>query len=94
MSKPNTQAFSYKRLSGTGSTLVFTGDCLLAGVACSAGTSPTISIYDGTSSSGAVVVSSFPLTAGQFVQLPFALSTGLYVTLGGTSPDVTLAWLA
>jgi hypothetical protein len=94
MAKGNLQAFSYKHLSGAGSTQVFTGDGVLGGIFCASGSAtPTCTIYDDTTATN-ILVNTFTMTPGQWYQLPFAFAKGLLVVLGGTTPDATVAYLA
>lgn len=82
------EAYSFKSVATTASTIVPI-PCVLGGVLAASGTSPTIAIKDG-GSSGTVVLGTMTLTAGTFVRIPAALSTSLYVEVGGTSPVVTV----
>lgn len=81
---------SYKQITATANIQSFPSNIL--GVFCSASTSGTCTIYDdaGTGTT-TLVVASFPLVAGQYYNLPFGLSKGLYVVLGGTA-SVTVAF--
>jgi hypothetical protein len=93
MAKGNLASLSYTRITSASSKQITASDTVLGKVLCSAGISPTITVIDG-SSSGTTVLNAFPLTPGQAVELNIALTAGLYVTIGGTSPDVTIAWAA
>lgn len=91
MGAPVIECGSYKNI--TASTLVFTGPCQLLGIfVASASATPTIKVWDNTSAAAPVVVNTFVPSAGVFYPLPFSLTTGLYVTIGGTV-DCTVSWL-
>lgn len=65
---------------------------LLGGIFVSAASNtPTITIYDGTSTSGTALVSVFTPVAGTFYPIPAAYGAGLYVAIGGTI-SCTVFW--
>jgi hypothetical protein len=59
---------------------VFSGQGGLAGFFAS--TAGTVQVRDGNAT-GTIIVASFPVTAGIFYSMPFGISTGLYIELGG-----------
>lgn len=64
----------------------------LVGLLAASGTSVTAVIYDdadGTCSSG-VISGTLSLTNGTFLKFPSRHSTGICITIGGTSPNVTV----
>lgn len=64
----------------------------LVGLLSASGTSVTAVIYDdadGTCSSG-VLSGTLSLTNGTFLKFPSRHSTGICITIGGTSPNVTV----
>jgi hypothetical protein len=93
MAKGNIQAFNPYRVVGAVSKVIFVGDGVLGGVFCSAGTTPTLTLYDGVDATGTLLVNAMPLTPGQWTPLPFGISKGVFVTIGGTTPDVTIGFL-
>lgn len=85
-----TEAGEYTNISA--STLIRTGSGHLLGIfVASASATPTIKVWDNTSAAGSIIVNTFTPVAGTFYPLPFAYSTGLYVSIGGTV-DCTVSW--
>lgn len=83
MSNPVNEAGNYRNI--TASTLIFTGPCRLLGIfVASASSTPTIKVWDNTAGSGATVVNTFTPLPGTFYPMPFTLSNGCFVTIGGT----------
>ena len=74
------------RVSATGT--VMTGPGVVVGVVVNASTSGTLTLRDATSATGTPFVNALSVTAGSFVPLKIAFTTGLHLTLGGTG-DVT-----
>lgn len=75
------------------SALVFTGPCRLLGIfVASASSTPTIKVWNNTAASGAVLVNTFTPLPGTFYPMPFACSTGIYVTISGTV-DCTVSFI-
>ena len=68
----------------TGNTLVKKGNGTLAKVIPSAASTGTLTVYDGISSAGTLLVNAMPLTAGTPVAFDLAFQVGLYIVLGGT----------
>jgi hypothetical protein len=82
----------YRTFTAAGSTNELSkGPTDLIGVICSSGTTPTIQIHDGLTTSGAVAVPTITLPIG-FTPMPIRLRAGLSVTVGGTSPNVTVVF--
>lgn len=76
---------------------VITGPCIVYGFVTTAGTSPTLALYDGTSTSGTLIYGGGATeTAGAIKNLSAAIycATGLYADVGGTSPAFTVYALA
>ena len=75
--------FQYAPFSASGT--LKTGPGQLGGIfVSSVSGSPTITIYDGTSSAGALIVAQFVPAAGTPYPFPCRFSTGLYAVIGGT----------
>ena len=76
----------------TATTNVCSGDGLLGGIFCSSSTAGTATVYDDAATGTTTkIVDTFNLTAGTFYSLPFGVSNGIYVVLGGTA-SVTVAY--
>lgn len=76
---------------------VITGPCIVYGFVCTAGTSPTIALYDGTNTSGTLVYGGGATESLSGIKtLPAAIycATGLYADVGGTTPAFTVFALA
>ncbi len=72
---------------------VILGPCIVYGFVATAGTTPTIAMYDGTNTSGALIYGSGATeTASTIKAFPCAVecATGLYIDVGGTSPAFTV----
>lgn len=72
---------------------VITGPCIVFGFVATAGTSPTIAMYDGTSASGTLIYGGATAeTLGAPKTMPCAIecATGLYIDVGGTTPAFTV----
>lgn len=77
------EAYTAVPLSASGSAK--TGAGVLGGILVGTSTSLTIKVWDNTSAAGTVIVeTTAALTAGQFLRIPAAFSTGCFVTIGGT----------
>lgn len=80
------------RVTADGQVVV--GDGVVYGFLCSAGTTPTISLYDGVNSSGTLVYQSPAAgeTVGGLVRLPAGIRcrSGLFADVGGTTPAFTV----
>jgi len=81
----NNEMYTYVRLTASG--LIKTGVGQLGGFLVATGT-PTITIYDGTSASGTLMLNGVVTTAGVPYPVPCGFNTGLYVAISGTC-DVT-----
>lgn len=79
-----------KSVNLSGSGLVLTGPGYLHGIFVASTTSGTIKVWDNTAGSGTVLVNTFTPTAPGWYELPFAFSTGCYVTLANTI-DITVS---
>lgn len=74
--------------------LVVTGAAALMGIfVATASTVPTITVYDGISASApaTILVQTFTPVAGTFYPMPFFVSRGIFVVLGG-AVDCTIGW--
>lgn len=63
-------------------------------VMAASGTNPTVAFYDdadGTCSSGQKT-GTIPLTAGVPARIPMRFGTGICITVGGTSPTITVGY--
>lgn len=84
------EAFSYVQISASSNVFPNStgpqGPCYLGGIfVSSASSSPTITVYDSaTNGTTTKVVDTFTPVAGQFYPMPFQLSAGAYVVIGGT----------
>lgn len=75
--------FQYVPFSASGT--LKTGPGQLGGIFVSSVSGfPTITLYDGTSASGATIVAQFSPIAGTPYPFPCRFSTGLYAAIGGT----------
>lgn len=81
MGNSTTGDWGYCSLSASGNTLVKTGAGQLDAVICGTATG-NITIYDGTSTGGAVVLATSALVAGR-TSFQIAFRTGLFVVLSG-----------
>lgn len=79
-----------KAVNLTASALAKTGPGFLHGIFVATTTSGTIKLWDNTSAAGTVLVNTFTPTAPGWYELPFAFTTGLYVTIANTI-DCTLS---
>ncbi len=89
----NLQNYNCTPITSASTVVVKTSDGALGGVFCSAGTSPTVEIYDNTSATGTPIIATFTMTIGQFYPMPAAIRNGITVVLGGTSPSATVLWV-
>jgi hypothetical protein len=78
--------FNYQRLTASGQ--VTKGGSLMAGFIAASASSGTLALYDGTNSSGTLILNTMSLTPGQFVPLPVLATNGIYAVIGGTA-DIT-----
>lgn len=91
MPAPANPSNTYKNL--TASALVNTGPCQLAGIfVASASATPTIKVWDSLTAVAPVLVNTFTPVAATWYPMPFACSTGLFVTISGTV-DCTVAYV-
>jgi len=77
----------------SGSQLLKTGAGVVYGVVVNSHTSGTLKLWDNTAGSGEVLVNTYTFAAGSSVvtfPAPLNFQTGLYATLGGTDPSVTI----
>lgn len=77
-----------KRLTASGA--IDQGQGVLVGIFVASCTGATITIYDGQSASGVVMVGAFTPIAGTFYPLPFSFQSGCYCVITGTC-DLTAA---
>lgn len=61
----------------------------LLGFIVNSGTTVTVALNDGTTAGSNSILPVTTPSAGVFTPMPVAFGTGLYATLGGTSPVVT-----
>ena len=81
---------AYKQITASANIQSYASNLL--GVFCSSSTAGTLTVYDDAGTGTTTkVVDTFTLVAGTFYQLPFGLSKGLYVVIGGTA-SVTVAF--
>ena len=74
----------------TASTLILTGAGKIRGIFCASSSSGTVKVWDNTSAATIVLVNTFSVAAGTFYNLNDArVSTGIYITVGGTC-DITV----
>lgn len=93
MSTNDAVVYKYTQLSASAQipTAYFVG-----GVLCSSSSSGTLKIWDNSAASGAVLVDTMPLVAGQWYPIQAVLLTktgfnGFFVTIGGTA-SITVFW--
>lgn len=67
---------------------------VLAGLYINSGTNVTISVFDNSDGSGTAKIAVPASAAGTLISFPnpIEFSNGLYLTLGGTTPNVTALW--
>lgn len=87
MLQPNPQ-YQYQRLTATG--LVKKGSGLLGGFIVASGT-PTVTLYDNTSTTGVVVLNGLVTVAGTYYPLPALFTQGCWAVLSGAG-DVTFLY--
>jgi len=75
----------YIGLSISASALVKSGEGQLGGVFCSTSSGGSLIIYDSTTASGTVLVSSFILSAGTSYPFPCRVNNGIYAFISGTA---------
>jgi hypothetical protein len=84
--------YKYANLSGVGTTLLKTGIGSLGSVAIGTGAAgASISLYDGTSSSGTLIGVIGAATTGS-VTFGVQFFTGLYAVVAGGSPNATVSY--
>lgn len=81
----NQPAYGAKSISTT--TTVYTGSGVIGGIFVSSGTGVTVQIQDGATT----LMATATLPVGWY-PFPAGFSTSLVVTLGGTSPVVSVLW--
>lgn len=71
---------------------IVAGPCVVYGFVATGGVSPSVALYNGTSSGGQLLHPARTETIGQHVVFPAAIycAEGLYADLGGTSPTFTV----
>lgn len=82
------------RITTTGNNVVVNGAAGLMGIFVSqASGGPTITVYDGVTAvaPSTILVNTFTPIAGSFYPMPFLVSRGINVVIGGTV-DATVAW--
>jgi dolichol kinase len=72
-------------------TIKSTGGSLAGIFVSAAASTPTITIYDGTSTSGTKIVETFTPVAATYYQIPALVNTGLHVVISGTV-SATVLW--
>lgn len=83
MAVGNLEGYSPKQISAT--TTVKTGDGVLGNIFVSAASStPTITVYDGTSTAGTKIVDTFTPVSATNYRLPAGFAVGLHVVISGT----------
>ena len=77
----------------TASGLVKTGPGIINTVVVTAGIGVTVKLWDGTTAAGPVLMdTTVPMTPLMTIPLNAGFVTGLFATIGGTAPSVTLLW--
>lgn len=74
----------------TSAGLLTANSCCFQKVICSASSSGTLTVYDGTSAAGTRILNVFPLTAGNVYEFDIMLSAGCFTVVGGTATLVFL----
>lgn len=83
-----TNSGAFKNISATAN--VSAVPVCLVGVLCSASTSGTLNLYDSATTTTSVpITGTINLTAGQYLPIPAAVSSGIYAVVGGTA-NITL----
>jgi len=88
----NLSGYNATPITSATTTQVFTGTGVIAGFFVSSGTTPSVTIYDNTASSGTPILAAFAAPANGFYPFPGSFGTGLRVVTGGTTPNVTILW--
>ncbi|MDE3021961.1 MAG: hypothetical protein KGI54_08885 [Pseudomonadota bacterium] len=82
-------AYSAIPLSASG--LAKSGAGVLGGIYVGTSTALTIKVWDSLTASGTVILeTTSALTAGSFINLPVAFSTGCFITVGGAGTFTVL----
>lgn len=77
------EAYTAVPLAASGSAKAGSG--VLGGILVGTSTALTIKVWDNTAASGTVILeTTAALTAGQFLRIPAAFSTGCFITIGGS----------
>lgn len=91
MAAPGTnQGYNAKNISAT--TTVNSNFGQLGGIFVSTTTSGTITVYDGTSTSGTKIIDTFTPAAATYYPLPAIYGTGLHVVIANTA-SITVFYL-
>ena len=84
MSSTNLPVGGYKQISATGNVCPQGGVALL-GIFVSSATTGTITVYDSNAASTAnTIVAIFTVAPATYYPLPFSVSQGIYIVVGGT----------
>ncbi len=84
------EAFNGNNISAT--TTIKTGSGVSGGIfVSSASGTPTITVYDGTSTAGTKIVDTFTPVSATAYPFPFGFSAGLYIVISGTV-SCTVFW--
>lgn len=89
MPNPVVEVGQYSNKSA--SALIYTGAGKLLGVFVASSSSGTVEFWDNTSAAAPIIVNTTSVAGGTWYPMPFAFTTGLYLTIGGTA-DVTVAF--
>lgn len=82
------EKLSYSAVTEAAAATVKTGPAGLYGIVVTASTSGTVTVYDNTAASGAVLFTKASLTAGDVIHfggLGIAAKNGIHVVCGGTA---------
>jgi len=93
MAKGNIEAYQTAHLSGAGGNAVAASDGILGGIFLNSGTTVTATTYDGHDATGRLMHNAALLAPG-WNPMPCGFGAGLFVVLGGTTPDVTVHYLS
>ena len=90
---PNLVQEAYTPIALTASALVKTGPGIIDQIVIGSGTAVTIKLWDSTSASGTVILETTAAITPVFViNVQAAFANGLFITIGGTTPTLTVMY--
>lgn len=92
MSAISQQAGAATPITSATTTQIYTGSGVILGFFVSSGTTPSVTIYDNTTTTGTPILATAVAPAVGWYPFPAGFSTGLRVVTAGTNPNVTVVW--